>query len=97
MTTNQELRDLTQTRAQIAFGLDVQAFMRSEIGEYLTQRANDHREAALEALAAADPEDTKGIRQLQNVVQCAQDFLLWMGEAVTEGENAQATFVESQD
>ena len=92
----QEDRELTQIRAQIAFGMDVQAFMRSSIGQYLTARANNDVEAALESLKTVDPEDAKAIRKLQNDAKCAESFLLWMGEAVTEGENSQRTYVDSE-
>lgn len=95
--SEQENRELTQIRAQVAFGLDVEAFMRSDMGLYLTTRANNDRDAALEALKDVDAEDPQAIRKLQNDVRCAENFLLWMGEAVSEGMNAQATYVEAQD
>lgn len=89
--------ELQQIRAQIAFGLDCKAFMDSQIGRYLTQRANEEIDKALQALKDADPEDAKAIRKLQNDAHCAENFLLWMGEAVTEGENAERTFIESSE
>lgn len=95
--SQQEDRELTQIQAQIAFGLDVQAFMKSSIGVYLTSRANTEIFAALEALKTVDPEDAKAIRKLQNDAKCAESFLLWMGEAVTEGENSQRTYIDSDN
>ena len=95
--SQQEDRELTQIQAQIAFGMDVQAFMRSSIGQYLTAKANTEIEAALQALKTADPEDAKAIRTLQNDAKCAENFLLWMGEAVTEGENSQRTYIDSDN
>lgn len=95
--SEQENRELTQIRNQISFGLDVEAFMRSDIGRYLTARANSDRQTALEALKDTDAEDPKAIRKLQNAALCAECFLLWMGEAVSEGQNAQQAFTEAQD
>lgn len=95
--SQQEQSDLTQIQAQIAFGLDVQAFMGSTIGRYLTARANNDIEAATDALKTVDAEDPKAIRKLQNEVKCAESFLLWMGEAVTDGENSQRTYIESEN
>lgn len=91
------MSELTQIQQQIAFGLDVQAFMQSDMGKYLTDRANNDREAALEALKSADAEDPKAIRKLQNNAICAENFLLWMGEAVAEGMNAERAFIEVTD
>lgn len=95
--SQQEDRDLTQIQAQIAFGLDVQAFMASTIGRYLTAKANADIEAATDALKTANPEDPVVIRKLQNEVKCAENFLLWMGEAVTEGENSQRTYIDADN
>lgn len=84
-----------QIRNQIAFGMDCRAFMESQMGEYLAARANADIEAATEALKTVDPEDPKAIRALQNAVKVGESFLIWMGEAVTNGENAELTFIEA--
>jgi hypothetical protein len=92
-----ESQELQQIRNQIAFGLDCKAFMLSALGRFLTEKANNDIEAAKDALAEVDPEDAKAIRKLQNDARCASNFLLWIGEAVTEGENAERTFIEASD
>ena len=92
-----EQDDMQTIRATVAFGLDVEAFMRSPIGRYLTQRANTDRDTAMEALKDADAEDPKAIRKLQNDVRCAGNFLIWLGEAVTEGENASRVYIASEE
>ncbi len=89
-----EQADIEALRGQITFGLDVEQFMRSDMGRYLTQRANQERDSCLEALGNVDAENPKEIRRLQNELRCAERFLLWMGEAVSAGENAQAAYVE---
>lgn len=92
-----ESPELTQIRAQIAFGMDCKAFMESQLGRYLTAKAHADIDAALESLKTASPTNADGIRKLQNDVKCAENFLLWIGEAVTEGENAERTFIESSE
>lgn len=91
-----DTKDVATIRAEIAFGFDVEAFMKTDIGRYLTARANDEIEKALDALAEVNPEDPKAIRAIQNDLKCAQRFLSWMGEAVSVGENAQSTFIEQE-
>jgi hypothetical protein len=95
--SEQEDRELQQIRNQIAFGLDCKVFMESPIGRYLTKRANDEIESAMQELRHADPDSSKTIRDLQNKAYRAESFLQWMGEAVTEGENAERTFIEAND
>lgn len=92
-----ENREIQGIRAQIAFGLDCRAFMESPIGAYLTKRANDDIDTALDSLRSVNPTDPEAIRALQNDIRCAENFLTWMGEAVTEGENAERAFIESTD
>ncbi len=92
-----EKADLTAIRGTIAFGLDAQAFMNSTLGRYLTGRANDEREQALEALKDADADNPKEIRKLQNDARCAENFLIWMAQAVAEGENAERSFANMSD
>ena len=95
--SEQEDRDLQQVRNQIAFGLDCKAFMASQIGRYLIARANADIDAALDGLRNVDPHSPKDIQDWQNKAYRAESFLQWMGEAVTEGENAERTFIEAND
>lgn len=97
MSQEQEDRDLQEIRATIAFGLDCKDWMGSAFGRYLTAKANADIDTALDGLKTADAEDPKAIRKLQNDIASAERFLLWMGEAVTDGENAERVFIESQN
>lgn len=85
----QEQRDIEQMRAEVAFGLDVQQFMTTSMGKYLTQRAQIEIDDAKDGLVDVDPEDHRAVRELQNKAKVASMFLEWMGEAVTTGEMAQ--------
>ena len=73
----------------IDFGFEVQAFLESNIGKYLTQRAEGEVDEALEALKQADPTDAEAIRALQSRIARAESFLYWLGEAYQEGISAQ--------
>lgn len=78
----------------VAFGFDVQAFLRSDIGRYLVARGESERLDALEALASVDPENSKAIRDLQFQIAVVDRWQYWLGEAVTTGETAQKQFIE---
>ena len=92
--SSDEQREGQELRSRIAFGLDVQQFMDTRLGRYLQDRANSDIETAIEALKTVDPEDPKAIRKLQNDVAVASNVLDWLGQAVTEGEQAERQFNE---
>lgn len=75
--------------AQAAFGIEVEAFLGSDIGRYLIARAEAEREQALNALKDVDAEDSRAIRQLQSTVARAESIQYWMAEAIQEGRNAE--------
>jgi hypothetical protein len=82
-----------EIRAQlrtVQFGLDVQAFTESAVGQYLLQRAENEREDALEAMANGDAADVNGMRELQLIVRRADSFAQWLADAVVAGEAAAA-------
>jgi hypothetical protein len=80
-----------EVRAQlrtVQFGLDVAAFIETNVGQYLIGRAEQEREAALEELALADAADVNHIRELQLVVRRADSFGQWLADAQFAGEAA---------
>lgn len=91
------LEDVRKLRAAMERGFDVQAFMRSDIGKYFQMRANAELEQAQEALVTVPADSAHAIRQLQMKAQVAQRVLLWFGEAVTEGEGAEAQYAQAYD
>jgi hypothetical protein len=48
----------------IDLGIQVEAFIESDLGRYLIDRSNAEQKAALEALGGVDPDDPKAIRHL---------------------------------
>jgi len=71
------------------FGAQVEQFLDSDVGKYLTQKAQEDANAALGALAIVDPEDAKRIRALQNDVKIADLVISWLSEAIVRGDVAQ--------
>ncbi len=90
--SEQEDKDLRELQGVIAFGLDTKVFMGTTLGRFLHAKANAEIAQAEEALLDVDPEDPKAIRKLQNTAAVARSFLLWIGEAVQAGENAEREF-----
>jgi hypothetical protein len=88
-----EVRQLLHT---VQFGLDVTAFIEGPVGQYLLGRAEQEREAALEALAYVPAADVEQIRGLQLVVQRADSVADWLEEAKIAGQAAEAE-LQSQE
>ena len=78
--------DTNPVLREIDFGMEVEAFLQSDIGRYLAKRA--------EAVKVVDPEDTKSVRGLQNTIKVAESVLYWLAEAIQAGLNAQAELHE---
>lgn len=77
--TQQDLQD-------IAFGQDVEAFIKGQLGQYLIKRAEDDRASALEELAKADPEDEKAIRAIQFRIQVVDGIQQYFADAISKGQ-----------
>lgn len=76
---------------QVKFGIEVESFQNSSIGQYLIKRAADEITVAREKLDDVDPEDAKAIRKLQNDIYCAKSFLAWLKWAIEDGLSAEQT------
>lgn len=78
----------------IDFGMEVEAFLQSEIGRYIASRAEAEVEGAVEAMKVVEPDDAKAIRGLQNTIRVAESVLYWLADAIQSGLNAQAELHE---
>ena len=74
---------------QIDLGFQVEAFLQSDIGRYLVQRAEAQVEEAVEKLKRCSPEDSAQIRAIQHTIQVAESIQYWLAEAIQSGLNAQ--------
>ena len=74
---------------QIDLGFQVEAFLQSDLGRYLVQRAEAQVEEAVEQLKRCSPEDSAQIRATQHTIQVAESIQYWLAEAIQSGLNAQ--------
>ena len=70
------------------FGKQIEQFMSSDIGRYLTARADDDIVNAFNELKKCDPRDGKTVEKWQNQVYRAESFSTWLSEGVQDGLNA---------
>jgi hypothetical protein len=70
------------------FGEQVEQFMRSDVGVYLTNRARSQADEYAEKLKNADPYDGDHIVLYQMKIHVADLILQWLGEAIAMGLQA---------
>lgn len=80
----------------IDFGMEVQAFISSKVGQYLIKRADADVADALEGLKEVNPSDEREVRSLQTTIKRAESVQYWMAEAIQEGLNAEKLITESE-
>ena len=89
---DQDQRDLMD-KAQ--FGIEVESFLDSRIGKYLTARAHLEVDEALSEFRKADPTDAKAITALQTRIHRGESFDNWLAEAIQEGWAAEEALRQS--
>jgi len=82
--------------AEARFGIEVEHFLKTEVGRFLIGRAELDEREALEELGLVDPEDPKAIRAVQFKLQVARAVPRWIRDAIQSGRIAQAT-IEVED
>jgi hypothetical protein len=80
----------------VQFGIDVESFLQSAIGKFLTNRAESERTIMLEQLVIVDPEDAKAIRSLQHDIGVVDAIQQWLADAIEEG-NSTAEAIEQAE
>lgn len=78
-------------------GIDTQAFLRSDLGKFLLDRAQDEADAALDELrrlALEDPGNAVAISAAGHKVMRFDDFDRWLREAIEIGAAAEIEAVE---
>lgn len=81
---------IQQLRQLIARGFDVEAFMASEPGRYIQQRASEELQQAQDALVGVNPTDAAAVAALQLDARVAQRVLTYFGDMVDEALAAEA-------
>jgi hypothetical protein len=90
MTTEKEEREYYAGLIDLAaLSADCKKFMSSKLGEYINTRAQKHELVILRRLAKVDVKDTAKIRALQLEAAGPRLMLLFISNAITEGENAE--------
>lgn len=87
--------DTRQWHKTIDFGMGVEAFLKSEVGQYLIKRAEDQVEESVEELKNVDPTKPDDIRRIQHDIRVAESIQYWLAEAIQAGINAQREYIES--
>lgn len=80
--------------AEVELGLDVRAFLGTDVGKLIAGRAEHDLVTARLELEAADPEDPKLIRSIQNRIAVARNVITWLEEAIGNGRQAEAVLHE---
>lgn len=84
-----------ELRKRIGFGFDVENFLQSDIGRYLTLRAERERVSLLEQLATIDHTKADQIHRIQTRIAVLDHWQEGLADAVTDGRNAQDQLVEA--
>ena len=86
-----------QARQVIAFGMDMDIFMSSQVGRYLDARAQLEIRRLREQLDDLDPTDEKAIRDLQQEIAARKIWKDWLLLAIQEGKAAESVAVERNE
>jgi uncharacterized protein YaaN involved in tellurite resistance len=70
------------------FGKVVENFLGSEIGDYLLAKAKTEEQEAIHQLAKVAPWRRRRIQDLQNQIWRAQQFQIWLADAIADGQQA---------
>ena len=84
-----EAVDRRELMRLIDMGIQVEAYISSDLGRYLLDRSNAEQKAALEQLGNVDPDDPKAIRRLQFNLQVAAGIQNGLADLVAEARNAE--------
>lgn len=80
----------------IRVGYAAEDFAQSELGRFVSERAEQERAHALERLAKVDPFDGRAVSALQLRVAAVDAALRWLTEAVMMGRQASERMAQLQ-
>ena len=79
---------IKQLMESAATGEAAKLFLQSGLGRHIAQRAADEVEEALALLVDVPPTDSVRIADLQAQVKVARQSIIYLTEAIAEGDNA---------
>lgn len=85
------MTDIDVLEAEAIIGDEADKFLRSDLGQTMLGLAKQEADAATLKLKTADPDDTKEIRNLQNMIWRAESFEEWLRSLAHNGEIAMQT------
>ena len=90
MTTENLQIDATvrELMESAAIGEAAKLFLNSDLGRHVSQRSADEVEEAIALLVEIEPWDSKGIAALQARINAARQSIIYLTEAIAEGDNA---------
>ena len=71
-----------------ATGEAAKLFLQSHLGRHIASRAADDVEEAIAKLIEHEPSDAVGIASLQATINVAKQSIIYLTEAIAEGDNA---------
>lgn len=83
--------------AEAMLGKDAQEFFSSDIGRYMVGCAKQDMEEAYAKLRTVSPWRRNRVRQLQNEVQVAERFILYIRDLVLRGKAAEHALEEREE
>lgn len=95
MTDEDQLLAENPDLHRAVFGRQVEMFLESDIGKYLTQCANADVLEATEKLKRVDPENPREIRELQFRIRVAESVIGWLVDAMRSGQQSKRALEES--
>lgn len=78
-------------------GKQVDDFMRSDVGQFLTDRINDELNDAYDALKTVDAADAKAVYAAQNAVWRSETLARWIETAIQDGIRATNVLESRED
>jgi hypothetical protein len=77
------------------FGQEVERFMDSSIGVYVSQKIADEIEHSMQELRTVNPQDAGAVSAAQAKAQVMLDLSMWLRQAIAAGTQAQEALRES--
>lgn len=73
----------------VELGDETKQFIESKLGNFLIEHARADAFDAMNTLKSIEPTKSIEIRELQNILQRAENFEAWLAEAYQAGQNAE--------
>jgi hypothetical protein len=95
---NQPLDIETETlMAEAILGDDAEKFLKTDLGKYLIESAEQETTEALHILKTVDPNDKVKITELQNKIWRAESFKDWLVGLINAGSDARNILQSKQE